>query len=72
MPRFKGRDKMNKTHNKYITALNYAGKTLLLLSSATSGVSLLSFTTVIGMPVGIANASVSLVFYIINGIVKMF
>ena len=71
MPRFKGRDKMNKTHNKYITALNYAGKTLLL-PSATSGVSLLSFTTVIAMPVGIANASVSLVFCIVNGIVKMF
>ena len=64
---------MNKTHNKYITAFNYADKTLLLLPSATSGVSLLSFTTVIAMPVGIANASsVSLVFCIVNGIVKMF
>ena len=35
---------------------------LLVLSDAGSGVSLASFTTVIGTPIGIANASISLVF----------
>ena len=39
---------MSKTLNKYITALDYADKTLLVLSGASSGVSLCSFFTVIG------------------------
>ena len=41
------------------------------LQDASSSVSVLSYTTVIGRPVGQASASVSLVF-ISNGIVKMF
>ena len=52
------REKMSKTLNKYSTVLNYAGKTLLVLSEADSCIFQFSFTIVIGTPVGIANASI--------------
>ena len=45
---------------------------LVVLSGASSGVSLCSFTSIIGTPLGIASASISLVFLISNGIVKIF
>ena len=67
-----GNDKMSKKHSKYITVRDYTDNTLLVLSGTDRGVSLLSFTTVIAMPVGIASTSISLVFLIINGIVKIF
>ena len=67
-----GNDKMSKKHSKYITVRDYTDNTLLVLSGTDSGVSLLSFTTVFAMPVGIASTSISLVFLIINGIVKIF
>ena len=66
-------EKMSNTLiNKYSTALDYADKTLMVLSGATSGVSLCLFTTIIGTPVGITSASISLVFLIGNGIVRMY
>ena len=63
---------MSQTLNKCITALDFADKILLVLSDAGSGVSLLSFTTVSGTLVGIASASICLVFPVSNGIVRMF
>ena len=51
------RKKMSKTLNKHITVLDNPDKILLVLSGADSGVSLFSFTIVIGIPVGITNAS---------------
>ena len=63
---------MSKALNKYITELDFADKTLLVLSGAASGVSLFSFITVIGTYVGTASASICLVFPANNGIVKMF
>lgn len=43
---------------------------MLVFPSASSGVSLFSFTTVIHTPVGIESASISLMFLISNGIIK--
>ena len=63
---------MRKIPNNYVTARNYAQKTVFILSGAGSGVSYFSFTAVFGTPIGIANAGISLVFLIINRIVKMF
>ena len=63
---------MSKILNKYITAVHYVEKTLLVLSGESSDVSFSSFATVIGTAAGIASASISLVFLISNGIVKMF
>ena len=55
---------MSKTLNMYITKFDYADKTCLVLSNVGSGIPLSSFTTVIGTAVGIANASISLMFVI--------
>ena len=43
---------------------------LIILSSTTGGISIISFTTTIGAPVGIASASFTLIFYLITGIIK--
>ena len=43
---------------------------LIVLSAITGGVSLISFTSIIGAPVGIASASVTLIFSLTTGIVK--
>ena len=56
--------------NKYITAFDYIDKILVVLSATTGGVSIISFASVIGAPVGIASASFTLIFSLATGIVK--
>ena len=48
--------------NKYITTFDYIDKILVVLSATSSGVSIISFTSVTGAPVEIANASFTLMF----------
>ena len=48
--------------NKYVTAFDYIDKILIVLSATTGGVSIISFTTIVGAPVGIASASFTLIF----------
>ena len=61
---------MSKKRSKYIAAFNYFTKTLIVLSTTNGGISILSFTSVIGAPVGIASASFSLVFSLTTGLRK--
>ena len=61
-------EKMSKALNKHI---DYTDKNLLILLGARTVVFFL-FTTVIGTPIRIASASISLLFPTSNGIVKMF
>ena len=61
---------MSKKLSKYIAAFDYFDKTLIVFSAISGGISIISFTSVIGIPVGIASASFSLVFSLITGIVK--
>ena len=42
----------------------------MVLSATSSGVSILSFTSIVGAPVGIASASFTLIFSLTTGIVK--
>ena len=56
--------------NKYITAFDYIDKILVILSATTGGVSIISFTSAIGAPVGIVSASFTLIFSQTTGIVK--
>ena len=56
--------------SKYVTTFDYIDKILIVLSATTGGVSIISFTRVIGAPVGIASASFTLIFSLITGIVK--
>ena len=56
--------------NKYVTTFDYINKILIVLSATTERVSLISFTSVIGAPVGIASASFTLIFSLTTGIVQ--
>ena len=53
---------MSKKLSKYIAAFDYVDKTLIVLSGTSGEIGIISFTGVIGVPVGIASASFSLVF----------
>ena len=61
---------MSKAHSKYTAAFDYFDNTSLVLSATSGSVSIASFATVIGAPVGITSACLSLVFSVINGIAK--
>ena len=59
----------SKNLSKYVAAFDYIDKILIVLNATTGGVSICSFATV-GAPVGIASASVTLIFSLTTGIVK--
>ena len=48
--------------NKYVTAFDYIDRILIVLSATSSGVSIIPFTSIAGAPVGIASASLTLIF----------
>ena len=66
----KERKLMSKSLSKYIASFDYFSKSLIVLSVTTGRMSIPSFSTVIGGPVGIPSASFSLAFLISTGIVK--
>ena len=66
----KERELVSKRLSKYIASFDYFDKFLIVLSATSGSVSIASFATVIGTPVGIASASLSLTFSISTGIVK--
>ena len=53
---------MTKKLSKYISFFDYFDKSLIVLSVTSGGVSVASFPKVIGTPVGITRASLSLAF----------
>ena len=64
------RKSCSKQLNKYVTTFDYIDKTLIVLSATTGRVSIISFTSIIGAPVGIASASFTLIFSLTTGIVN--
>ena len=62
----KERELMSKKLSKYISFFDYFDKSLTVLSVKSGGVSIASFATVIGIPIGITSASLSLAFYCIR------
>ena len=52
----------SKKLSKYVTAFDYIDKILIVLSSTSGRGSIISFTRVVGAPVGIASVSFTLVF----------
>ena len=58
--------------NKYVTTFDYIDTILIVLSATSSGISIISFTSIIGAPVGIASESLTLIFPLTTGIVKFF
>ena len=63
---------MSKTLNTYITALDYADKTLLVFSAACNRISLCSLNTVIDIPVWTASTVPGLVLLSVMGLWKCF
>ena len=59
-------DKMNK----YIVAFDYADKVFITLSASFGTLSIASHVTVVGIPVGIAGASLTLIFTVTTGVIK--
>ena len=66
----KERELMSKRLSKYIASFDYFDKSLIVLSVTTSSISIASFSTVIGAPVGMASANFSLASSISTGVVK--
>ena len=64
------RKSCSKKLSIYVAAFNYVDKILIVLSATSSGVSIILFTSIVGAPVGIASASLTLFFSLTTGIVK--
>ena len=62
------RKSCSKKLNKYVTVFDDIDKVLIVLSTTSSGVSIISFTRIAGVPVGIASGS--LIFSLTTGIIK--
>ena len=60
------------TKQIYVTCFDYIDKLLIVLSAASGGVSIISFTSIAGAPIGIASVSFTLIFSLTAGIVKKF
>ena len=64
------RKSCSKKLSKYVAVFDYIDQALIVLSATSGGVSIISFTSIIGAPVGIASASLTLFFSLTTGIVK--
>ena len=61
---------MGKRFSKYIAFFDYFDEPLIVLSPTSGRISIASFATVIGAPVGIASASFNIVFSFSTRIMK--
>ena len=68
--KIKERKDIVKKISKYIVALDYADKLFFTLSASFGALSTVSHATVVGIPVGIAGASLTLIFTVTTGVVK--
>ena len=64
------RKSCSKKLNKYVATFDFIDKILVVLSVTSSGVSIISFTSIIGAPFGIASAIFALIFSLTTRIVK--
>ena len=61
---------MSKKLSKYISSFYHFDKSLIVLPVTSCGISIASFATVIGIPIGIASASLGLTFLLCTGLVR--
>ena len=66
----KERKDIVKKISKYIVAFDYADKLFITLSASFGTLSIVSHATVVGIPVGIAGASLTLIFTVTAGVIK--
>ena len=68
--KIKERKDIVKKISKYIVAFDYVDKLFITLSASFGTLSIVSHATVVGIPVGIAGASLTVIFTVMTGIVK--
>ena len=56
--------------SKYIIAFDYADKLFITLSASFGTLNIAPYATVVGIPAGIAGASLTLIFTVTTGVVK--
>ena len=56
------RKSCSKKLSKYVDVFDYIEQALIVLSATIGGVSIISFTSIFGAPVGIASVSLTLIF----------
>ena len=66
----KERKDIVKKISKYIVAFDYADKVFITISASFGTLSIGSYATVVGIPAGIAGASLTLIFTVTTGLVK--
>ena len=66
----KDRKHILKKIGKYIVAFHYADKFFITLSASFGTLSIVSHGTVVGIPVGIAGTSLTVIFTVTTGVVK--
>ena len=66
----KERKDIVKKISKYIVAFDYAEKRFITLSALFGTLSIVSHATIVGIPIGIAGTSLTLIFTIATGVVK--
>ena len=66
----KERKDIVKKISKYIVAFDYADKLFITLSASLGTLSIVSHATVVGIPVGIAGTSLTVIFTVTTGVVK--
>ena len=64
------RKSCSKKLSRYIAVFDYIDQALIVLSATSGRVSIISFTSIAGAPVGIASGSLTLFFSLTKGIVK--
>ena len=68
----KERKDIVKKISKYIVAFDYADKLFITLCASCGTLSIVSHATVVGIPVGIAGASLTIIFTVTTGVVKKY
>ena len=66
----KERKDIIKKISKYIVAFDYADKVFITLSASFGTLSIASYAAVVGIPAGIAGASLTIIFTVTTGLVK--
>ena len=68
----KERKDIIKKISKYIVAFDYADEVFITLSGSFGTLNIALYATVVGIPAGIAGASLTLIFTVTTGVVKTF
>ena len=66
----KERKDVVKKISKYIVAFDCADKLFIILSASFGALSIVSHATIVGIPVGIAGSSLTLIFTVTTGVIK--